>query len=472
VASVSTQVGVARAAVTAEKWFQQCEEALKEGTRFDEALAQRGKAILEDASVPAPAKRQEPWRYTDLKALFETEDESASSSVEPTDEAMKALLDDFEAEDGGATWWQLVFVDGVFSEAWSRLPDAEDAPLVASTTSLKDGSGEKQRVSKLLEELPEVDVFMPEQRGSMGSAKFAALNQAVFNDCACIVCPSADASASPTNAQVVYVSTGNGRAITSPRVVVDAGAGSQLNLVELHLSSEKQDTSFSNGLVRVVLEEGAKVSHTLLQQKSEDSRFVQTVTSEVANNASYDLQVLQSGARVSRVNASVELQGESSACDVSGVTVAAAQQQLDLHTLIHHRVPGCNSNQRQRNIAGGNGECIFKGAICVDKVAQQTESSQICRSLLLSKKSQVKAMPCLQIQADDVSCSHGATISELDPQEVFYLTSRGLDPKQARNLLLMAYPQDIVASVKSRTPKGYQRLLDKLGALADEATAA
>merc|ERR1712194_485449 len=112
-------------------------------------------------------------------------------------------------------------------------------------------------------------------------------------------------------------------------------------------------------------------------------------------------------------------------------------------------------------VVSGVAECIFKGSIRVDKEAQQTDSTQLCRSLLLTKKAKAKVMPCLQINADDISCSHGAAVTELDERELYYLQSRGLGPEESRQLLLMAFPQDLVKDLKTVAPKAYRRLLDK-----------
>jgi len=175
---------------------------------------------------------------------------------------------------------------------------------------------------------------------------------------------------------------------------------------------------------------------------------------------------VQSGARVSRLNAAIGLQGVASSCDVSATMLGSGVQQLDLHSLIHHSVPGCQSRQRHKNIVGETAECIFKGSIRVDKAAQQTESEQICRTLLLTKKAKVKAMPSLAIQADDVKCSHGAAVTELDKDQVFYMKSRGLNPADAKKLLLVAFPQDLLGDLKDSVPKAYQRVVGKLEAMA------
>jgi len=225
----------------------------------------------------------------------------------------------------------------------------------------------------------------------------------------------------------------------------------------------------SNAVCRVIVGEGAEVRHDLLQQKADTARLVESVTAEVHAEGKYNLCLVQTGARSARVNVAVALLGESAGCEVNGVMVAAEAQQLDLHSLIHHSVPSCTSSQKQKNIVSDSAECIFKGMIRVDKQAQRTTSDQICRSLLVTKKSKVKAMPSLQIQADDVACSHGATVAKLDESQVFYMMSRGLDRGDAQKLLLVAFPQDLTGGLKKVAPKAFQRVLDKLGSVASSA---
>jgi len=241
-----------------------------------------------------------------------------------------------------------------------------------------------------------------------------------------------------------------------------------LRLVESHLSLGPVDAALANGLCRVLAAEGAEVEHEMLQQRAEPAKHVASVTAEVAAGASYRLRAVHSGAKVARLNAAVLLQGEAASCELQGATLAGGTQQLGLYSLIHHIAPGCRSNQLQKHVAGGQAECIFRGRIRVDKKAQQTDSSQLCRSLLLQKQAKVKVMPSLQIQADDVSCSHGAAVTELDADELFYMASRGLSIEQARKLLLVAFPQDVVAGLRKSAPRAYERLLKKLQSLASE----
>lgn len=431
--------------------------------KFDEALSRQAKTLLEE--VPTPARNQEPWRYTNIAALFE-EDVAAPRTPPPADvlAAVASLIEE-STEDA----IRLVFVDGILDDRFSR-QSSGDGSFIGGGTSLRSQSAQTQeRIGELLRSLPELDIFLSNARDSLGCAKLAAVNQILFEDCALVCCPE-DVGVSglqpPLQVEVTFISTG-ARSCSSPRLVIDAQKNSRLHIIESHLSLNASETSLSNGICRVVLAEGAQVDHDFLQQKAEGARFVHSLTAELGAEARYHLRLVQSGARIARVNAAMVLAGESSSCKVSGIMLANQQQQLALHSLIHHVAPGCRSEQPHKNIVTGMAECIFKGSIRVDKEAQKTDSSQLCRSLLLTKKAAVKAMPSLQIQADDVTCSHGAAVTELDENQEFYMRSRGLDPGAARKLLLVAFPQDLLGNLGKSVPKAYQRLLDKLVLMAE-----
>uniref|UniRef100_A0A7S1L978 SUF system FeS cluster assembly SufBD core domain-containing protein n=1 Tax=Alexandrium catenella TaxID=2925 RepID=A0A7S1L978_ALECA len=452
-----------RRADSADRWFQSLLED-REGQPFDAALSERGAAALGQAAPPLG--RQEPWRYTDLDTLLYAD----QSPIDPLpDEAQREALSQL-LEDKQDGVLRLVFIDGTLSSEFSSSQNDGENCFVGGREALRlQGEGITTRVNDLLQPLPEVDMMKFHSRDSLGCAKLAALNQALFKDCACVCIPSdsrLEEHSAPTEAEVVFVSTGSLPSVCSPRVLIDVGRNQRLHVVESHLSLDPRDTRLTNGICRVLVAEGAEVVHDLLQQRAEGARFVGSLAAEVAERASYKLRVVQTGSRTARLNVMVLLAGEAATCDASATMVASDKQQLDLHSLIHHRVAGCSSKQQHKNIVGDTAECIFKGSITVDKEAQQTKSSQICRSLLLSKKAKVKAMPCLQIRADDVACSHGAAVTELDEKQVFYLASRGLDGGEARSLLLTAFPQDLLAGLRTSSPKANDRVLEKLKSLA------
>lgn len=442
-------VATATATATAEKWFAEQAERSSPSK-----LAERGLKVLNQ--LQAPERNQEPFRYTDLDALLYSVPVAPEKGEFDLAEKLPPLLEETEA-------YRMVFVDGQLHAGFSRLPAAEDA-LVGGQEALEAWSPDtRSHFSRLLEQLPEVDLFQSNQRDMLGCGKLAALNQAVFRDVAYVSLPEAR-NCEDMTLEMVFVSTG----CTAPRMLLHVGSGRSLKVIESHLSlDESSDAGLCNGLCRVVADEDAQVRHELLQLKSPSARFVESIMAEVASGALYQLRCVQSGSSCARVNVAVALQGEKASCDVKAVMLADEKQQLDLHSLIHHSVPSCRSNQEHKNLVGGSAECIFKGIIKVDAEAQQTESAQIVRSLLLTKKSKVKAMPSLQIQADEVTCSHGAALTQLDPEELFYLASRGLDAANARRLMLSGFPMDLLEGLKELMPKSYARVTQKLTSMAE-----
>lgn len=467
----AASAGGSGGAGTPEQWLHSKVAALGAGDRFDSALAERGLAALD--GIPMPARNQEAWRYTDMQALLYGGSAGAGAGQTPAAElAVADVLE--EAAEGEAGAWRLVFVNGVLSSDLSR-GTALPGTLVGGASALAaQGAELLGRVHELLAALPELDLFQSPARDSLGTAKLAALNQASLQDVACICCAPEEegggggAAKSPAvRVEVVFLTTGPPDACSSPRLLVDVGRHRRVHLTESHLSLDPADVSLSNGVSRVVLAEGAELTHEYLQQKAGGARVVETLTAEVAAASRYSLRVVATGGRAARLNALVGLFGEGGSCEVNATMIAGEQQQLDLHSLIHHVAPGCESKQQHKNIVGGSAECVFKGSVRVDRDAQQTRSSQICRSLLLTKKAKVKAMPSLQIRADDVSCSHGAAVTELDREQLFYLGSRGLDRRTAGRLLLTAFPQDLLTGLSSTAPRAYSRVLAKLDAVAD-----
>lgn len=167
------------------------------------------------------------------------------------------------------------------------------------------------------------------------------------------------------------------------------------------------------------------------------------------------------GSRLGRVNAHVNITDPSANCTMHGVTLAFSKQSLDLHSSIQHNAEAQVSRQQQRNVVGEGGEAIFKGRIRIPKQAQQTDSDQLCRSLMLGERARVIAMPTLEITADDVTCSHGASVADLDENSMFYLAARGVDRKEARALLLRGFVLELVQD-DIMDPVAESRIISKL----------
>eukprot|EP01042_Synura_sphagnicola_P002324 gene2324-2782_t len=255
--------------------------------------------------------------------------------------------------------------------------------------------------------------------------------------------------------QILFVSTSS--AITSfPRLLLSLGVDSHLKLKQSYISVPHSSNSADGGTDRppfqsinvgcttINLAPGATLDHTYAQELSVTTRHVDVVTADVPARARYNLVVLQTGARVSRVNVHMNLTTATAFGSLSGVTVSSRDRSLDLHSSITHSDADTHSEQLQRNIIGDGGEAIFKGRIRMPQVAQQSSSSQLCRSLLLGNFARLQAMPVLEIWADDVSCSHGVAVTDLDENAMFYLSARGINRAEARRLLLSSFVLELL----------------------------
>jgi Fe-S cluster assembly protein SufD len=248
--------------------------------------------------------------------------------------------------------------------------------------------------------------------------------------------------------------------------VVEEGAALQLAQSVVSLSHNPRP-SLMNSHTRLMLGPGARLDHLYMQELSHESRLLEVVSADVPGSAHYALTALQMGARVGRVNAHINLNAPNANCTLNGVFLAHAQQSLDLHSSIDHRAAATTSRQYQRNVVGDRGEAVFKGRIRIPEVAVKADSEQLCRTLMLGERARVVAMPTLEITADDITCSHGAAICDLDENAMFYLSSRGINRNEARKLLLRSFVLELLQG-SLLGPAALERVIKKLESMNPE----
>lgn len=208
-------------------------------------------------------------------------------------------------------------------------------------------------------------------------------------------------------------------------------------------------------VTEITVEENASVQHTRLQREAHGAFHIGYGAVALKRDSVYRANSLTFGARLSRHDLRVAQNGEGARCTLNGLALMAGRQLADTHTVIDHAVPNGKSEQLHKCIVDDGAHAVFNGKIFVRKDAQHTDAAQQSRNLLLSNKGRVDAKPQLEIFADDVKCAHGATVNQLEADEMFYLNSRGLDANAARDLLIYAFAEDIidripVASLKRR----------------------
>jgi Fe-S cluster assembly protein SufD len=274
---------------------------------------------------------------------------------------------------------------------------------------------------------------------------FAALNTRSFSDGALILIGKDQRCPAPVH--LLFIATShNAPVVISSRCLVIAEPGSECTLIEDSVSLG--DSVYFNSMVtEIAVAENAQVTHIKLQREAGSAFHIAHSGVTLARNGRYHSNTVTVGARLSRFNLSVTQTGEGAECTLNGLALITGQQLADTHSTIVHTQPHGTSRQLHKCIVDGAAHAVFNGKIVVRQNAQLTDAAQSSRNLLLSARAKVDTKPQLEIFADDVKCAHGATVGQLDTEEVFYLKSRGLDELAARNLLTYAFAAEVITKI-------------------------
>lgn len=401
------------------------------------ALREQAQTAL--GALAMPTLRDEAWRFTNLAPLHRL-------TFQPVLAANRLQQEDiapFFLDDAAI---RLVFVDGVYAPQLS-IPAPEGGVIVTDLPTAMD-----THAAALAAQLG--------RRQALGDNVFAALNTAYLQDAAVLVVPRHVEVAAPVH--LLFVATQAG-ALSHPRCLLLAEAGSRVTLVEDYVAL--QDAAYLvNPVTEIVLAEQAHVTHVRVQRDGLQAFHIANCAVSVGRSAHYQSVSLAMGAQLSRYHLNVVL-GEGAECAVDGLALLAGSQLADTHSCIDHAQPHGSSRQLHKCIADGSAHAVFNGKVIVRPGAQRTDSAQSSRNLLLSSRAQVDTQPQLEIFAADVKCTHGATIGQLDAEELFYLQSRGLSGSAARQLLTYAFGAEIIEriSVPSLKHQLQQRMLAQTG---------
>ncbi|GAC1347723.1 MAG: Fe-S cluster assembly protein SufD [Acetobacteraceae bacterium] len=349
------------------------------------------------AAAGLPSVRDEAWRYTSLRALAESSFEEPLSIVSQAPD-LGSLI---EAP-------RLVLVDGRYRPELSTPPEGVAVERFA--------------------ERPEFGQ-LPDARLPM-----LALNTMLAEDGLHLrVAPGVDAG----TLVVLSLAVDGHRPIAfQPRHSIHLGEGAKLTVLEI---ARGQGTYLHNAVTEVVVAEDAALSHIRLQEESPEAFHLNTTFAEIAERGVYDAFVLTLGARLARTEIHARLLGQGGAVHLNGAQLLGGQQHGDITTVVAHDAPSCASRQTVKNVLTDRSRGVFQGRIEVARVAQKTDGYQMNQALLLSPNAEIDCKPQLEIYADDVKCSHGATVGELDPDQLFYLRSRGIPEEAARSILVRAF---------------------------------
>ncbi len=412
------------------RWYQTGFEQLEKnlnGEKSSEVHLLRRAAIEMVPVIGFPTLKQEEWRFTNVSPIAKTDFRLA-----PEYPKRQISLSDFKPflVDGSI---RLVFVDGWYSSELSE-------------TQLHSGGVIVRSLAAELKSDPSTVRRYLHRYVKTGENAFTALNAAFVRDGAFISIPANTVLDVPIH--ILHISTSRESALSShPRNNIVIGERSQASLVETYYSVGKNN-SLTNVVTEIEVCTGATVEHHKLQAECTEAYHINTTAVHQAEGSSYTSNTIVLGGAIVRNTMTAVLDGEGCECTLNGLSLGTGHQLIDNHTVIDHSKPHCNSHELYKSILDGESKGVFNGKIFVRKDAQKTDSKQTNKTLLLSDGATINAKPQLEIFADDVKCTHGATVGQLDEEQVFYLRSRGIGEKQARDILTFAFARDIVDRIE------------------------
>ncbi|MDQ3011061.1 MAG: Fe-S cluster assembly protein SufD [Acidobacteriota bacterium] len=378
-----------------------------------------------------PTTRDEHWKYTNVAPILKTPFRQVFDldMHGVTAESIKPLT--FPESRGS----QLVFVNGLFAAELSNLSALPDGVTVSNLTSVP---AEHAKVVS-----DHLGVY-----ADYRDHAFTALNTAVIGDGAFVYIPKGKAVEAPIH--LLFLSTAKEPTISHPRVLIVVGEGSIATVLESYFSLD-ESVYFTNAVTEVFVAQGATLGHYRLQEESERAFHIATTQVYQERGSNYTSNAISLGSQIARHTLNVALTDEHIETTIDGLYIVTGKQHTDSHTVIDHQKPHCNSHQLYKGILDDRGRAVFNGKVFVREGALLTDARQLNKNLLLSAEAHVDTKPELEIFADDVKCSHGATVGQLEDEELFYLASRGLSTEKARALLTYGFAEDVISKINLKS---------------------
>jgi Fe-S cluster assembly protein SufD len=389
-----------------------------------------------------PDSREERWRFTDLKAIrrkrfgFDLDPDPGRLGAE---ELARISL-------GSAIQPRFTLVDGVFAPELSAL---DNIPEGLTLLSLR----------RALEARPDAVEPHLGQIARASAHRFAALNDAFLHDGAVVLAERGCCPRLPVH--LLFISTENGEPrMTFPRVLIVTEQGAEVTVLQEYTGTD-EGIYLTNSVTEIAVAENASVSHYRVQRESGKAYHLAAVAARQAAHSRFTSYAVSLGARLARVDVDVHMEGEGSESVLDGLYMVSGRQHIDHHTLIDHAASHTASRELYKGVLDGKSSAVFNGRVRIAEGTRAIDSSQVNRNLLLSPQALVNTNPELEIFADDVKATHGATIGQLDRDQLFYLRSRGVDFDQARKILIRGFAGEMLERIAIEPVR--DRLVDTLG---------
>jgi len=404
---------------------------------FEEKLNGQSKSVLQSVRkegykqlsvLDFPTTRTEDWKYTDVAPLLKLFFVPAVNTQIPEfskKDIKKYLFGDFD-------YHLLVFINGIYSNELSEIGDLPSDVIIGS-------------LNKITIENPELIKNYINEISGIDNA-FNALNTAYAFDGLVMVIPDGKVIDKPV--QVLYLNTSNNDLIlSSPRNLVIVGKNSQVSIVASYCGCGSK-SYFSNIITEVYADEYSLVDYYKIQNEIDESYHIEKFQVKQKNNSIVNHYNISFGGAINRNDINSLIDGQNTETHYYGIYLAHGKQLIDNHTFIDHAKPNCMSNELYKGILDQNSHGVFNGKIIVRKDAQKTNAYQQNKTILLSKSAKIDTKPQLEIFADDVKCSHGATVGQLDDVSEFYIRSRGIPRELAHSMLIRAFTNDVIEKIK------------------------
>jgi Fe-S cluster assembly protein SufD len=418
--------------MSVQHYLEQFDQFIRsDATSAPDWLNSRRRAAIEHfATLDFPTTRNEDWHFTSVSAIAEREFTFVNAK---TGDVTAADLQPFMF--GSGDWHVVVFVNGRYTPRLSKLPGAQSGA----------------RVFPIADAPPELTQLIGTIVTDADKHAFTALNTAFMPDGVVIHVPKDSTVRHPIH--VLFVTdTHAAKTAVYPRNLIVVDRNAKATVLESYVSLGDA-AHLTNAVTEVSVGDGATLEHYKIQREGRRAFHVGTIEARQERNSHYISFSFATGAALSRTNIYTKLAGEGCGSTLNGLYMLDGEQHCDHQTRIEHAEPNCFSREVYKGVLDGRSHGVFNGKVYVHPIAQKTDGKQTNNTLLLSKEAQVDTKPQLEIFADDVKCTHGATVGRLDEMALFYMKSRGVDAETARRLLVYAFAADVLETIEQQDVK-------------------
>ena len=408
------------------KWIDEVGARLTDTGNFAKDIQE--KAAENFAAVGLPTKKTEDFKYTNIRSYLQDDYTAKNGSASINEEVIENLLtDDFVS---------IVLINGKYIPEYSQLKKLPKEVIIKS-------------LFKALEERNEVAIKQFNAGLEKTTNPLAMLNTALAGDGIFISIPPNFPCPIPIH--VANICTGEAKSLYNPRHLVFLHKNAELTLIESYHSVKQTGKTFTNSATEFIMEDNASLENYILQDEDilsqrNDFRHFTVKTGSHMNSVAITLN----GGMV-RNDPTVFINGENAEVHLNGLFVIKENCHTDNHTMVEHRAPNCMSNELYKGVIADNATGVFNGKILVYRDAQKTNAYQSNKNILMGDKSTINTKPQLEIYADDVRCTHGTTTGKLNEEALFYMRSRGLNEKLAKNILLQSFAKEVSNTIKNET---------------------